>query len=92
MLSIINGAQGINLQATLSASSATPDLPAYGPHHPITCQSRLFLHEDGTLECEHAVVPPQDHRTQYCLDHSIAILLMECAYQKFMAPPPDDPS
>lgn len=69
---------GINLQATLSASSAmsTPD-GAPLPHHPITCTSSLTFEEDGTFGCEHAEVPPGDVRTQYCIDHSIALLLIE---------------
>ena len=69
---------GINLQATLSASSAmsTPEGPPL-PHHPITCTSDLALGEDGTFACEHAEVPPGDIRTQYCIDHSIALLLIE---------------
>ena len=69
-------AGAINLQATLSASSAGLT-PVVGPHHPITCTSRLFLHEDGRFECEHATAPADDCRTQSCLDHSIAVLLIE---------------
>ena len=68
----------INLQATLSASSAVP--PEAGlavPHHPITCTSSLRFGEDGAFACEHAIVPPGDVRTQFCIDHSIALLLIE---------------
>ena len=68
----------LNLQATLSLSSATgPDEPGVRPHHPITCSSRLRFEEDGTFACGHAEVPPGDARTQSCLDHTIALLLLE---------------
>jgi hypothetical protein len=69
---------GINLQATLSASSAmsTPE-GAPVPHHPITCTGMLAFAEDGTFACDHVAVPPGDVRTQYCIDHSIALLLIE---------------
>ncbi|MGH8998759.1 MAG: hypothetical protein ACRDY7_05145 [Acidimicrobiia bacterium] len=68
----------INLQATLSAASAMP--PADGhptPHHPITCPGDLSYNDDGTFACDHAHVPAGDVRTQYCVDHSIALLLIE---------------
>ena len=46
----------LNLQATLSLSSATgPDEPVV-PHHPITCSSPLSYDEDGTFSCGHATV------------------------------------
>lgn len=68
----------LNLQATLSLSSATgPDESAVKPHHPITCSSILRLEEDGSFACGHAEVPPGDRRTQSCLDHTIALLLLE---------------
>ncbi len=68
----------LNLQATLSLSSATgPDQPAVRPHHPITCSSPLRYEEDGTFACGHVAVPPDDARTQSCLDHTIALLLLE---------------
>lgn len=69
----------LNLQATLSLSSATgADEPAVRPHHPITCStSSLRYEEDGTFACSHAEVPPGDRRTQSCLDHTIALLLLE---------------
>jgi hypothetical protein len=68
----------LNLQATLSLSSATgPDEPVVKPHHPITCSSSLRLEEDGTFACGHAEVPPGDRRTQSCLDHTVALLLLE---------------
>jgi hypothetical protein len=68
----------LNLQATLSLSSATgSDQAAVRPHHPITCASPLRYEEDGTFACGHAAVPPGDLRTQSCLDHTIALLLLE---------------
>jgi len=68
----------LNLQATLSLSSATgPDEPIVKPHHPITCSSPLRYDEDGTFSCGHVTVPPGDHRTQSCLHHTVALLLME---------------
>jgi hypothetical protein len=68
----------LNLQATLSLSSATgPDEPVVKPHHPITCSSSLRFEEDGSFACGHASVPAGDRRTQSCLDHTIALLLLE---------------
>jgi hypothetical protein len=68
----------LNLQATLSLSSATgPDEVAVRPHHPITCSSPLRFEDDGTFACSHASVPPGDARTQSCLDHTVALLLLE---------------
>jgi hypothetical protein len=75
----------INLQATLSASSAITDIEVQ-PHHPITCTGRLWFHEDGSLECEHARTAPGDRRTAYCIDHSIALLLIEVAVAKLGGP------
>lgn len=67
-----------NLQATLSTSSSgNIGLPVPAPHHPITCSTTLRLEEDGTFACEHTEVPPGDIRTQQCLDHTIALLLIE---------------
>lgn len=68
----------LNLQATLSLSSATgPDEEPVRPHHPITCSSPLRFEDDGTFACSHARVPPGDGRTQSCLDHTVALLLLE---------------
>jgi hypothetical protein len=67
---------GLKLQATLSSSSSgTGDRVM--PHHPITCNSTLRFEGDGTLYCEHSAAPPGDVRTQFCIDHSISLLLME---------------
>lgn len=69
----------LNLQATLSLSSATgPEEQVIKPHHPITCAtSALRYEEDGSFACGHAAVPPGDRRTQSCLDHTVALLLLE---------------
>lgn len=73
----------INLQATLSASSAMPPPEGYPiPHHPITCGGELRYAEDGTFGCEHAEVPPGDLRTRQCIDHSLALLLIELAVRE----------
>jgi hypothetical protein len=73
----------INLQATLSASNPPTELPPNAAHHPISCRDELlWLDEDGTLGCEHAQVPASDRRTQFCIDHSIAILILELAVEK----------
>jgi hypothetical protein len=72
----------VNLQATLAATSATGIWdPQVQPHHPITCASVLHYHEDGSFCCEHSSAPPDDLRTQYCLDHSVALLLLELTEQ-----------
>lgn len=69
----------INLQATLSAASAAPNTDRPEPHHPIECPECLYLYEDGRFACIHVEVPPDDVRTGYSIDHSIALLLIECA-------------
>jgi hypothetical protein len=79
MLNVVTVAGGVNLQATLSASSACGDFSEVRPHHPITCSGALAFHDDGTFACEHAVAPPDDPRTRHCLDHSMALLLIELA-------------
>ncbi len=71
---------GLKLQATLSSSSSgTGD--ALSPHHPITCNGELRLEYDGRLSCDHVAAPPGDIRTQFCIDHSISLLLMELSAQ-----------
>jgi hypothetical protein len=67
----------VNLQSTLSSSSVIEQAEPTRPHHPITCPTDLRLEEDGTFSCEHASVPPGDVRTQLCLDHTVALLLIE---------------
>ncbi len=67
---------GLKLQATLSSSSSgTGEVLA--PHHPITCNGDLRLESDGSLCCIHSEAAPDDIRTQFCIDHSISLLLME---------------
>ena len=68
----------VGLQATLAASSQTAEIVS--PHHPITCvNGELRYEEDGTFSCEHATVPPEDRRTQYVVQHSIALLILQLA-------------
>jgi hypothetical protein len=76
---VSHGGDGsVNLQATLSASSALSPLEApTSPHHPITCPSQLSYDEQGTFACEHTSVPPEDVRTRLCIDHSVALLIIE---------------
>lgn len=69
----------INLQATLSAGSADSNL--YVPHHPITCASTIRLHDDESMECEHVRTPSQDPRTHQCVNASVAMLLLELAFE-----------
>jgi hypothetical protein len=67
---------GLKLQATLSSSSSGTG-ENLTPHHPITCNGDLSLEHDGRLRCAHSEAPPGDIRTQFCIDHSISLLLME---------------
>ena len=74
----------LNLQATLSASSATGPWETFViPHHPITCAGDLRYDSDGYFRCDHATAPPGDVRTQFCLDHSVALLLIELSTELF---------
>jgi hypothetical protein len=73
----IRGMKGIDLQATLATGSATSELMR--PHHPILCRSTLSLADDGALSCGHATAGPGDRRTQACIDHSVALLIIELA-------------
>lgn len=75
----------INLQATLSAATAMGE-PCL-PHHPITCQGDLLLHEDGAMECGHARTSAGDTRVQACLDATAAILLFELVHEKYGTTP-----
>jgi hypothetical protein len=67
---------GLKLQATLSSSTSGTG-EALTPHHPITCNGDLRLEQDGSLRCNHSEAPAGDIRTQFCIDHSISLLLME---------------
>lgn len=73
----------LKLQATLSSSSVPVDEAPLSvqPHHPITCTSDLRLEPDGSLLCDHAAAPADDERTRFCLNHSLALLLMELALE-----------
>jgi hypothetical protein len=81
MTTILGPANTLNLQATLSSATAPggPQVPTVHPHHPITCVSELRLEADGTFACEHTSAPSGDPRTQGCLNHSLALLLIELA-------------
>lgn len=78
----IHNTAGINLQATLSAASAGA-MTNPEPHHPITCTGALSMDFERGLACEHARVGPDDERLHYALDHTIALLLMECVCDWF---------
>ena len=67
---------GLKLQATLSSSSSGTG-ETLTPHHPITCHGDLSFEQDGRLRCAHSEAAPGDIRTQFCIDHSISLLLME---------------
>lgn len=69
-----------SLQSTIAAATSHSANEAVSPHHPITCISGdLFYEEDGTFRCEHAKAPADDIRTQQCLHHTLAILIVELA-------------
>jgi hypothetical protein len=66
-----------SLQANLAAMTSMGGYMV-SPHHPISCMNGgLAYHEDGSFECDHAEVPPDDQRTQAALDSTVAILLFE---------------
>lgn len=77
---ILGQTRQVNLQATLSSCSASGDEAAVvRPHDPITCTSELRLEPDGSLLCDHAAAPADDQRTRACVNHSLALLLIELA-------------
>ncbi len=79
MSSMIPGTVGSGnpqLQSTISAATSGSG-PEIVPHHPITCTGRIYYDEDGTFRCEHATAPPDNTRTQQCVTHSIALLIIE---------------
>lgn len=82
MYGVTSPPNSYTLQSSLSASSTGVE-PLVKPHHPITCMGPLFLHEDGRFACEHAEAPADDPRTQQCLNHSIAIMIIEEAFRRF---------
>lgn len=69
---------GVNLQATLASSSAE-SIYVQKPHHPISCLEDLRYNDDGSFECPHTKVGPDDPRTQECLRATTAILIIELA-------------
>lgn len=76
---IPGGASGNSqLQSTIAAATAS-GVPEVQPHHPITCGDKLYYEEDGTFRCEHASAPPDNVRSQQCVTHSLALLLIELA-------------
>jgi len=40
-----------------------------------------MLRRDGSLVCDHEVTPANDERTRFCVNHSLALLLLELAYE-----------
>lgn len=79
------GTDGINLQSTLSSSTADTVLQGKieGPHHPITCAGGLYVDDDNTIRCDHSSSSPENPRNQALFDATIAILLMEIACAKY---------
>lgn len=71
----------IQLQSTLSAATSDGSNPTVSPHHPITCQDKLYYYEDNSFGCEHVTVSSDDKRTQMGLRHSIALLIIELAFE-----------
>lgn len=70
----------INLQTTLAAGSAMSAHCKVHPHHPIMCVDKLSFDPDGLFECPHAAVPAgSDERTRHVVNHSVALLILECA-------------
>lgn len=79
---VTSGAGSINLQSTLSASSAGTE--AVNPHHPITCADALEYDLDGgEFRCPHVSVALTEERTVRCVQHSIALLLIELAVRAY---------
>lgn len=76
----MTGSGNAPLQATIAAASASHEEPIL-PHHPITCPDNIYYDEDGTFRCEHATAPPDNARTQHCVTHSIALLLINLAME-----------
>lgn len=85
MTSLLDSEGKVNLQSTLSSCTAATYQGEDNvlPHHPITCTSKLYYHEDGSMECEHSIAAPNNPRTQAVLNHSVASLIIELAYQRY---------
>lgn len=77
----------MKLQATLVASTAIDNGPGGpSPHHPLTCSGELAYGAQGGLSCPHAEVGPEDRRTYFAVQQSVAILLLEEAQRLLGAP------
>lgn len=75
------GMSAPQLQSTCSAATSGVLSPGLqGPHHPITCTSKLYWDEDDTFSCEHSSVPGDDPRSKSCLIHSMALMIIEEAF------------
>lgn len=77
---LLSGKVGFDLQGTLSAGNPPPLDSVVVPHHPISCRGELEYDDDG-FRCAHASVPADEERTVFCVQQSIAVLLMELAFQ-----------
>lgn len=77
----ITAQNGVNLQATIASCTAIGGEEVVLPHHPITCTGGLYFDEDGDLSCDHAKAPHNNKRTQACVNHSVAVLLIELGSQ-----------
>lgn len=66
------------LQSTISAATSNGQSDI-SPHHPITCQGKIYYEEDGTFSCDHASAPPDNMRSNQCVTHSLALLIIELA-------------
>lgn len=77
------GNASTQLQSTISsATSGVGELPPGVHHHPISCATTtLRYEEDESFSCEHFEVPPGDHRTKASVNHSIALLIIEKAFE-----------
>lgn len=78
MIPGMSGSGNSPLQTTIAAASVMNNSVVL-PHHPLTCPSELFYHEDGSFSCEHATAPPGDARTHQGVIHSVALLIIELA-------------
>lgn len=75
------GSDNSRLQTTISAATSTGQSDIH-PHHPITCPGHISYDEDGTFRCQHATAPPDNLRSQQCVTHSIALLIVELAMKR----------
>lgn len=72
----------IELQPLLAASSALVEAADdIRPHHPVTCSGPLRYDEACALGCDHASVPADDRRTQFCVTYSLSLLLIELVHE-----------